>query len=400
MSEKKNLRLCFVCPRYRTENAGGAEILTEKLAERLAAEGHYTEVFTTCARDHFTWKNYYPAGVFNDGRIQINRFRVNENRNTINFLRIQKKIDLGLDISRNEEESWIQGSVHSDDLYQAIEDRFGDFDYFVFAPYLFGITYNGCLLAGEKSLLIPCLHDEPFAYLSIFNDLFKKVSGVLFNAYPEWDLAQRLYDIEKKKCALVGMGFDEHPSSKPDQFRKKYGLEGKPFMLYAGRREQGKNTPLLMEYIQAFNSNNEQDLRLLLIGTGEVIVPAGAEDAVLDLGFLSIDEKNSAYEAADMFCQPSVNESLSIVIMESWLAGTPVLVNGKCDVTRYHCEKSNGGLFFNSYYEFEECVKLLLDNAILRGKLAENGKAYVEKEYTWGRVIASFEKLIAKISEE
>ena len=33
----------------------------------MAARGWEVEVLTTCARDHYTWANHYPAGTSADG---------------------------------------------------------------------------------------------------------------------------------------------------------------------------------------------------------------------------------------------------------------------------------------------------------------------------------------------
>ena len=54
--------IAFVVPRYGTKVMGGAEALCRSIAEDLVAHDIATEVFTTCAVDHFTWTNELPAG--------------------------------------------------------------------------------------------------------------------------------------------------------------------------------------------------------------------------------------------------------------------------------------------------------------------------------------------------
>ncbi|MBM4150011.1 MAG: glycosyltransferase family 1 protein, partial [Lentisphaerae bacterium] len=57
------LRLAFVSPRFPVgATVGGAETLLAALARRAALLGHQVDFLTTCARDHFTWKNEHPAG--------------------------------------------------------------------------------------------------------------------------------------------------------------------------------------------------------------------------------------------------------------------------------------------------------------------------------------------------
>jgi glycosyltransferase involved in cell wall biosynthesis len=106
----------------------------------------------------------------------------------------------------------------------------------------------------------------------------------------------------------------------------------------------------------------------------------------MDLGFVSEQDKHDAMAGALAFCHPSVNESLSIVILESWLAGTPVLVHAGSEVMRNQCLRSNGGLWFRNYPEFEEALMLLIAQPDTRRALAANGKRFVESEYAWPAV--------------
>ena len=69
--------------------------------------------------------------------------------------------------------------------------------------------------------------------------------------------------------------------------------------------------------------------------------------------------------------------------MESWLTNTPVLVHEGCDVTRSHVSKSNGGLYFENYNEFEACVRYIVSNPDVADAMGENGKKYVEDNYAW-----------------
>ena len=56
-------RLAFVPPRYGPDVVGGAEPVLRQIADGLADRGWTVDVLTTCARDHYTWANEYPAGV-------------------------------------------------------------------------------------------------------------------------------------------------------------------------------------------------------------------------------------------------------------------------------------------------------------------------------------------------
>jgi len=114
----------------------------------------------------------------------------------------------------------------------------------------------------------------------------------------------------------------------------------------------------------------------------------------LDLGFVSRQDKYDAYGGAELFCQPSVMESFSIVIMESWLCGTPVLVNAHCPVTVEHCQNSQGGLFFKDYLEFEGCLLEMKNHPEMTRDLARNGREYVLSHFHWDLISERYIQLI------
>jgi glycosyltransferase involved in cell wall biosynthesis len=183
----------------------------------------------------------------------------------------------------------------------------------------------------------------------------------------------------------VGVGFRALPGD-PDAFRDRTPVRG-DFVLYAGRREEGKNTPLLVDYFRRFAIQNPRKASLVLLGAGEVAIPPDSSRMIFDFGRVSERHKWDGYTAAGVFCQPSVNESLSIVLLESWLCGTPALVHRDCDVTREHVRISGGGVTFEDYPDFAEGLLMLLEDRELSSRMGEAGRRYVEEEYNWDSVI-------------
>ncbi len=387
------MRIAFVVPRYGIDAAGGAEILAQGFAEHLRSHGTDVEVLTTCARDHFGWENHYPPGELDVNGIRVRRFEVNRDRDLHVFAQIQQRITAGMDVSMDDQRKWAEESVNSRSMYEYIDVHRGEYDFFVFVPYLFGTTFCGSEVCPEKSVLMPTLHDEVYSHLPIFKEMFDRVRRVLFISEPEMDLGKRLFGLDEQKAVLVGFGFPGEIEANADRFREDYGL-GEDFLLYVGRREDGKNTPLLLRYFGAYVKRNPGRTKLVFLGSGELPVPEGAEEAVLDLGFLPDDVKFDAHASASVLCQPSVNESLSIVMMESWLTGVPALVNADCAVTRHHCVRSGGGLYFRDYMEFEECVNTLLDDAELRRRMGEGGRRYVREVYNWEDALRRFREAL------
>ena len=124
------------------------------------------------------------------------------------------------------------------------------------------------------------------------------------------------------------------------------------------------------------------------------------KEDILDLGFLPVQDKYDAYAAASIFCNPSANESFSLVIMESWLCETPVLVNEKCAVTKNFACEAAGGLYFKDYADFEGAVNYLLDNEEIANTMAKNGKKYVQTNFAWDTIVEKYYNFFEEIAEK
>src|SRR5262245_10910347 len=387
-------RLAFVVPRYGADVVGGAETLVRGLAEHLAAAGSAVEVLTTCARDHLTWKNVLPAGAGRETGVLVRRFPVHA-RDARRHAWLHLRINQGSRLQPKEEARWAAESVGSVELFDHLSRRQAEYDLVCFAPYLFGTTLRGVPLVPGRAVLIPCLHDEPFAHLGIVRDVFQACRGFIFNSSPEAALAEKLYGIADRPAGIVGLGFDPPPPADPAAFRQRHALEG-PLLVYLGRKEVGKNVPLLIEYARRYRESRRSDLTLVLAGDGPVTAPPGTS-GVRDVGYLDVAAKTAAYAAATIVCQPSVNESFSIVLMEAWLAGTPVLVHARSPVTTHHVFRSGGGLAFDNFYEFAEALDLLLADADLRRRLGGQGRVYVETAYSWPAVTARLQETLERL---
>lgn len=384
--------IAFVAPRLAGSGAaGGAETLIKALAERAARAGRTVHLLTTCATNHFTWENDLPAGTRQEGPLTIHCFPVDGGRNLDQFGRAQERISRGR-FSTADEIAWLSESVHSRALLDFLAAT--PFDRIVAGPYLFGLTVAVCRQFPAQTLLLPCLHDEAFARVSLFKELFISVSGILFNSEPEKELARRLYGLPAEKGNVVGMGLDPFEAD-PGAFARRHGLAA-PYVVYCGRREPLKGTPLLFDYMTAFRARTGRDVKLVLTGSGEVAVPPALRPHLLDVGFVSEQEKHEAMAGAIAFCHPSLNESFSIVLLEAWLSRTPALVRESSAVLLDHCQRSNGGFWFGNYPEFEEELSLLLDRSAVRQAMGQAGRDYVMRHYSWPAVEA---KLLAALDQ-
>lgn len=388
-------RYAFTVPRFGEGIAGGAETLAGALARQLYLRGDDIEVWTTCAKDNRTWENEYPEGKAEEFGLCVKRFPVDA-RNLDIWIPRQINIHEGLRLSVEDQLAWMSEGVNSTPLYRHIEKHAPSLDAVFFAPYLFGTTFFGALVCPEKSILIPCLHDENYAYTEIMQSLFRQVRGCLFNSAPEQELARMLYgDV---RGGEVGMGFDAPAFVK----REPYFKETFPYILYVGRKETGKNVHVLIDCFIAFkDACPEAVVKLVIVGGGEfsdLHRPQALERGdIVDLSHATEGEKESLITHSLFVCQPSRNESFSIVLMEAWLQGVPVVVSAGCPVTKHHVHESGGGLYFASSEDFAGICRELSGNDALRCSLGEAGREYVARKFNWKVVLERFDEVIEDV---
>ena len=394
------MKLAIVVPRYGPGVVGGAETLCRDYALRLRAAGHDVEVLTTCARDHFTWRNELPAGATVLEGVPVRRFPVTVAKDHGAVTMLHARLDAGFALDPAGEKRWVENTGYSAPLLDAIAAVAPRVDAVLFAPYLFATTVFGARVAPSRSLVIPCLHDEAYARFGIVQATLRGAAGLIFNSAPERDLAARLLgDTALPPHRVVGAGFDDPGTLDAATWRQRTGLGG-DLVAYAGRREIAKNFPLLLRWMTAYDqglSRRGDGVTLVAMGSGEIRAPRSARAVVRDLGFASQQEKLECFAAAVATAQLSLNESFSYVLMESWLAGTPVIVHADCAVTRTHCEESGGGVWVRDAGTFAEALDRLRADASLRARLAAAGGRYVRTHYSWPAVLARLESAVREL---
>lgn len=383
------LKLAIVVPRLTDQIFGGAELLALWLAQRLLQVGHEVEVLTTCAVDHYTWKNVLPPGLDRIGEVPVRRYRADD-RDTTLFAQLEHAIQARHRLSRAEELLWLRNGVVSSALEADLAKRAGSYDAILALPYLFGTTYFTYATAPDRTVVIPCLHDEAYARLGVVAEMLAGARGLMFNSSPEADLALH-FQKSLAPSTVVGAGFDPPGPADPELARRLYDLP-ELFLLYVGRLEGGKNVPLLLENFLRYRERRSIELSLILLGSGDVQFPPKRGIRQLHIDWR---HRDSVYRAATVLCQPSRMESFSIVMMQAWLAERPIIVHAGSPVTRGHCEQSNGGLWFSNYAEFEEELDRLLRSSLLRRTLGRQGRAFVLREYSWSAVLKRLETALS-----
>lgn len=391
-------KLGFVIPWFSMNISGGAEAALRGLAKHLADSGMELEILCTCVKEFGAdWgENYYRPGITSEEGITIRRFKVRR-RDKKAFDKVNRKLMKNeLPISKEEEQIYMQEMINSPDLYEYIERKKEEYSLFVFTPYMFGTTYYGMQRCMDQAVLIPCLHNESYIYMELFKNIFPKAAGMIFLAEPEAELAKQVYGLSKVNTAVLGSGIDTDMPYNGERFRKKYNISQR-FILYAGRKDVGKNIYTLIRNFAEYKWRNDNDLKLVLIGGGKVEIPQSVKKDVYDLGFVDIQDKFDAYAAAELLCQPSKNESFSLVIMESWLCKRPVLVHEDCAVTSHFVKKAGAGLYFSDYFEFEGTINYILNHRDIADNMGQQGRKFVMDNFAWDVIVERYTTYLEQV---
>jgi glycosyltransferase involved in cell wall biosynthesis len=386
------VKLAFVVQRYGAEVNGGAELHCRWLAERLARQ-HHVEVFATRAVNYLDWANAYPAGTTEVGGIPVHRFGVRRRRKARLFASISNVVFEGPH-TLEEEREWVRvNGPESPALVRAVAAARERFDVIFFYCYRYYHTFHGLPLVRERAVLVPTAEEDPAVGLAIFQPLFRMPRGIVYLTPEEQALIEEVSGNGAVPSVTIGSGLDLPTGSSPAAFRAKHGLT-RPFLLYVGRIDRNKGCATLFAYFQHFLEQTGIEVDLVLAGKAALAIPD--HPRIRHIGFITEQEKVAAIQAAELLVMPSPYESLSIVMLEAWKLGTPVLANGRCRVLAGQCQRSGGGLSYDGHAEFREAARLLLARADLREALGRQGREYVEREYSWERIDAAMESFLEK----
>jgi glycosyltransferase involved in cell wall biosynthesis len=388
-------RIAFVIQRYGYEVLGGAETLTRQVAERLTP--HFTvEAITTCALEYTTWANHYPPGETMLNGVLVRRFRTDQPRHP-QFDRIYAELENNSQRTILDEIEWMKAQgPYSAGLLRYLRSAAEDYDLLIFVGYLYFHTYFGLQVAPQRAILLPTTHDEAPLYYSIFNTVFDLPRGLIFLSHEEQQLARRRFNLPATMPqAVIGGGITVPAEVDVNAFQQKYDLDF-PYLLYAGRIDPSKQCDVLFQWFMRYRQEHPSDVKLLCAGRLDMPLPSGKD--IRYLGMLSEEEKFAAMAGAAAFVMPSAWESFSIASLEAWGVGTPVLANAASAVVRGHCQRSNGGLYYSSYEEFAECLRVLLVQRDVRDRLGQNGLNYVRSNYRWDIVERRYVDFIRTIT--
>lgn len=385
----------IIVQRYGNEINGGAEYHARLIAEKLSAFIEI-EVFTSTALDYVTWKHHYKEGLELINGIKTNRYKTNKERNPEVFGELQRKIYEDEHIFKDELEWLEEEGPFLPEMLEDIKKRENEFDFFIFFSFRYYHSFYGINVVSDKGILVPTAEHDEVLYLRLFKNFFKFPKAIIYNSVEEKEIIEKVSDNREILSDIVGVGSEIPELFTPESFREKFEIKG-DYFVYIGRLDENKGVPQLLSFYMKLLKEKEIDLTLVLMGKSVITIPE--HNNIKYIGFVSDKEKFDGLYGAKFLIIPSQYESLSMVSLEAWAIGKPVIANGRTEVLHGQCRRSNAGLWYYNYDEFKEIILLLSKNEELRKKMGINGVNFFKKNYSWNVIVDKYLNIFKKLKE-
>lgn len=171
---------------------------------------------------------------------------------------------------------------------------------------------------------------------------------------------------------------------------RRYGLDGRRYILSVGTLEPRKNQERLVRAFQALAEDLGDVLLVLTGGKGwgtaavrHAVAASRVRDRICITGAVPAADLAALYAGATVFAYPSLYEGFGLPILEAMAAGTPVITSNVSSLP----EVAGGAALLvdpHSVDALRETLERLLRSPGLRAELSRLGRER-EAEFTWRR---------------
>ena len=397
------MKILYTVQRYGSQIVGGSEAACRHFSEELVRRGHDVEVMTSCAQSYIDWGDEYAPGTEEINGVTVHRFPIVEKLTDKLFGPLQEWLMQHQGSAPLfEQQRWttLMGP-QIDGQRSWLLDNANNYDVVIFMTYLYTTATQGLpTVAGRvPTILQPTAHDEPPAYVSLYQSVFRQPDAFLFFTPEEKQVVERLYGISPEG-QTIGIGIDlSGERGDATRARKQFSLGNDPYLVYVGRLDPSKGVGELLRFFDAYKRRNKgkSNLKLVLAGDGDIQVPTRPD--VIVTGFLEEQMKRDVIAGSSALVQSSYFESFSIVLCEAWRESRPALVQGISEVLRGQAMRSGGAIPYQGFAEFEASVNYLLENPTVADQMGQSGYQYIESNYDWNIVLERFEETLSLAQE-
>lgn len=419
------MKILHVIQRYYPY-IGGAELVFQETAERLARDGHAITVYTTDAWDlERFWRPDRRAvdldsETYND--VFIERFPIEYLPLAPLAFPAIRRIMTWLAQAPFQTTpllfSLARFTPYVPSLDNALDTTAEHFDLVHTANIsLDSVVYAAYRLARRKHipfLITPFLHlgEAEDAHVRRYYtmphqvEMLKRADAVIVMTEREGE-ALRAAGVSSQKIHRIGAGVEPATllGGEAARFREEHAIDS-PIVAYIGTAAYDKGTVHLVEAMKQVWETT--DATLVLAGSQMSAFEeyfAGQPDPVkqrtLQLGFISDQTKQDLLAACSLLVMPSRTDSFGIVYLEAWVYEKPVIGADAGGVPEVIDDGQDGFLVkFGDVGAIAARIVQLLKDGVLARRMGAKGHLKVMREMTWAEQYAHILALYKKMTGE
>jgi glycosyltransferase involved in cell wall biosynthesis len=212
--------------------------------------------------------------------------------------------------------------------------------------------------------------------------------------------------VPEQRISVVYDGVDAKFVSgpKPRRLLERFGLEGKPVLLFLGGLKRRKNLSVLLDAWRIV-ATERPDTQLVVAGRGPELDGLRAQarrvasaGGVHFAGYVPEAEKVDYYNLADVFVSPSALEGFGLTVAEAMACERPVVVSNRGSLPEvvaageggFLCEPDDAAGFAKAALE-------LLGDERMRQKFGAANRARVDRLFRWERAAAEVKRIYEEV---
>ena len=254
----------------------------------------------------------------------------------------------------------------------------------------------------------------------IYNDMQRYINDLEWYAcYEAWRVivcsnymkneVKGLFQVPDDKVEMIsnGVNIENYQAKSDSKFRSKYAHPEEKIVFYVGRIVREKGIQVLLRAVPQI-LNQDEDVKFVIAGKGPFLSSLkdhagflGINKKVYFTGFISDEERNKLYHAADTAVFPSLYEPFGIVALEAMATKTPVITTSAGGLDEFVKHGINGlKVMPDNPKQLADTILHVLNNPDQCKEMAEKAYKFVRDKHNWEKIADQTEKLYGKILSE
>lgn len=400
-------KIAFITPHYYPSKLTGSGVVAMKLAEEFAKLGHDVSVITSNALTTRYW--YDP--IFGKkiekkyevhNKVKIHRLSCNQLYSSICFIVLRyfgkflpKKFFDYLKIASS--------GPYLIGLSKILTSH--DYDIIHCSPFPLGINKQVVTILNKikkkpKLIFTPFFHSQVSDFENPeLKKIFKSADIIHVITDTEKNEISTRFLINTKKIIVIPLFLDMSSMHnikyfKKDilLFKKKYHLENRKIILFAGIKGVAKGAIDLLLSVNMLHKTNPEYI-LITIGTDTRDWIKAKEkidkESLLDFGYVTVKEKEIIFASCDIFCLPSKSETFGMVYLEAWSKNKPVIV-ANIPVIREFMGRDAIFIEFGNKEQLLRAITKIASDKKLANVLGRRGNKKLINKYTFSKVFPRY----------